>query len=305
MKKNPLTGFAFKKSERWKIFLIMRLTMILLVGFLFGASANSLGQYQMKVNMGETTYEELFREIRKQTGCIVMYNNDMLDKNAKVKADFDQIELKDLLHHVLTKRGLTFEINREFIIVMKATPKTDDVKKYRISGIVKDKKGEPMPGVTIKLDSMLLGTATDVNGKFVLELPVSSGNLVCSFVGYKTKKIPFKGNKDLVVILEEDISELDEVHVVAYGQTNKREMTGAISVVKAESIKGIPSPSIANLLQGRVAGMDVTNITEPPVAEELKSPFAGTTPSAWKADDDSRTPCGLLTGYLWPPSLPR
>ena len=56
MKKNPLTGFAFKKSERWKIFLIMRLTMILLVGFIFGASANSLGQYQMKVNMGETTY---------------------------------------------------------------------------------------------------------------------------------------------------------------------------------------------------------------------------------------------------------
>ena len=83
-------------------------------------------------------------------------------------------------------------------------------------------------------------------------------------------------------------------------------MTGAISVVKAESIKGIPSPSIANLLQGRVAGMDVTNISrEPPVAEELKSPFAGTTPSAWKADDDSRTPCGLLTGYRWPPSLPR
>ena len=129
MKKNPLTGFAFKKSERWKIFLIMRLTMILLVGFLFGASANSLGQYQMKVNMGETTYEELFREIRKQTGCIVMYNNDMLDKNAKVKADFDQIELKDLLHHVLTKRGLTFEINREFIIVVKATHKTE----YRVS----------------------------------------------------------------------------------------------------------------------------------------------------------------------------
>lgn len=58
----------------------------------------------MKVNMGETTYEELFREIRKQTGCIVMYNNDMLDKKAKVKADFDQIELKDLLHRVLTNR---------------------------------------------------------------------------------------------------------------------------------------------------------------------------------------------------------
>lgn len=92
MKKNPLTGFVFKKSERWKIFLIMRLTMILLVGFIFGASANTLGQYQMKVNMGETTYEELFREIRKQTGCIVMYNNDMLDKNTKVKADFDVID---------------------------------------------------------------------------------------------------------------------------------------------------------------------------------------------------------------------
>ena len=105
-----------------------------------------------------------------------------------------------------------------------------------------------------------------------------------------------------MVILEEDISELDEVHVVAYGQTNKREMTGAISVVKAESIKGIPSPSIANLLQGRVAGMDVTNIT---VAVEPKSPFAGTTPSAWKVDDDSLIPYGLLTGFPWPLSPPR
>lgn len=82
-KKSINRGSLSKKANVGKIFLIMRLTMILLVGFIFGASANSLGQYQMKVNMGETTYEELFREIRKQTGCIVMYNNDMLDKKPK------------------------------------------------------------------------------------------------------------------------------------------------------------------------------------------------------------------------------
>lgn len=66
------------------------------------------------------------------------------------------------------------------------------------------------------------------------------------------------------MMMKEDIQSLDEAVVVAYGTTNKREMTGAVSVIKADEIKGIPSPSIANLLQGRVAGMDITNMSGAP-----------------------------------------
>ena len=79
--------------------------------------------------MGETTFEELFQEIRKQTGCIVMYNNDMLNKNEKVDANFGKIELEELLEKILSDKGLTFEINREFVILMKAPQKREEQKK--------------------------------------------------------------------------------------------------------------------------------------------------------------------------------
>ena len=68
----------------------------------------------------------------------------------------------------------------------------------------------------------------------------------------------------MVVVLEEDIKSIDEVVVVGYGTTTRREATGAVSVVKAEELEGIPTANIANLLQGRVAGMDVTNMSGAP-----------------------------------------
>ncbi|MEI3422126.1 MAG: TonB-dependent receptor plug domain-containing protein [Butyricimonas faecihominis] len=75
----------------------------------------------------------------------------------------------------------------------------------------------------------------------------------------------------LIVTLKEKISKLDEVTVIAYGTQNKREVIGAMSTVKASDIKDIPSPSIANLLQGRVAGMNVTNMTGAPGGGEHQS----------------------------------
>lgn len=90
--------------------------------------------------------------------------------------------------------------------------------------------------------------------------------MLFSFIGYQTVKLKFKYEKDkaIVVKMKVMISNLDEVAVVAYGETTKREMTGAVSIVRADEIKGIPSPNISNLLQGRVAGMDVTNVSGAP-----------------------------------------
>lgn len=88
MKKNPLTGFVFIKNERWKLFLAMRLTIVFLFCFMLGGNATIMAQYRLNMKMGETTFEELFQEIRKQTGCIVMYNNDMLKQKRKGRCKF-------------------------------------------------------------------------------------------------------------------------------------------------------------------------------------------------------------------------
>ena len=138
--------------------------------------------------------------------------------------------------------------------------------KKMVVGIVTDQRKIPMPGVTVKIFGTNIGTATNAKGQFSLILPMEKGALEFSFVGYKSQKVNFTGvTKDsLRVVMEEDIQALDEAVVVAYGTTNKREMTGAVSVVKAEELQGIPSSDIASLLQGRVAGLDITNMSGAP-----------------------------------------
>jgi len=134
-----------------------------------------------------------------------------------------------------------------------------------VRGIVTDEKKVPMPGVTVRIEGTTLGTATDNKGEFKLQLPMKSGTLVFSFIGFKEKKIAFKvGQPRMTIMLEEDIEGIDEVVVVGYGTTTRRKTTGAVSVIKSEELEGIPTSNISNLLQGRVAGMDVTNMSGAP-----------------------------------------
>lgn len=137
---------------------------------------------------------------------------------------------------------------------------------YLLKGTVTDAKGVPLPGVTIRLEGTSIGIASDNEGMFTLNLPQPKGILVCSSIGYKTVKVSFiaPSTTPLLIKMEEAVSELDEVQVIAYGTQSKREMTGAMSIVKAADIKDIPSPSVGNLLQGRVSGMSVVNSTGAP-----------------------------------------
>ena len=125
---------------------------------------------------------------------------------------------------------------------------------HRVKGKVVDRKGVPLPGVTIRLDSTTVGSVTGQDGTFVLLLPEREGVLVFSFIGYETVRVKYsEGNTPLFVTLKEKVAALDEVTVIAYGTQNKREVVGAMSTVKGEDLEDSPSPSLANLLQGRVA----------------------------------------------------
>ena len=133
-----------------------------------------------------------------------------------------------------------------------------------VRGVVMDAKGSPLPGATVLLGGTYTGVATDQEGNFKIVVSEPQGFLTVSCVGYKSLKVAFTAGVSLKVKLEESISELDEVRVIAYGQQSKREMVGALSSVKAADIQDIPTPSVANLLQGRVAGMMVVNATGSP-----------------------------------------
>ena len=141
MEKNRCMGTKPIGNVLRNTFLVMRLTVIFVCLFVLGGRASVLSQYRVNVKLGEPTYKHLFEEIRKQTGCIVMYSDDMLDKNAKVKATFENVTLDNVLREILADKGLTFEKNAEFITIFKAAAAQQN--SIVLSGKVTDKAGNP------------------------------------------------------------------------------------------------------------------------------------------------------------------
>ena len=125
----------------------------------------------------------------------------------------------------------------------------------QVTGHVADATGEPIIGANVTVKGPTVGTITDIDGNFTLEVGSTDGTLVVSFIGYKSAEAAIKGKSPINVILQEDTETLDEVVVVGYGTQNRKSLTGAISDVKSESLTRSVSTTTAGALSGKIAGI--------------------------------------------------
>ncbi|MEG0795283.1 MAG: SusC/RagA family TonB-linked outer membrane protein [Odoribacter sp.] len=222
--------------------------MFFLFCFVCGGYANSLAQYRVNVRLGETTYKQLFEEIRKQTGCIVMYNDNMLNKHDRVRADFPDAALEDVLQKVLSGKGLSYEKDDEFIIIVKAPVAPQQ--KITLTGKVRDKAGSVLPGVSVFVKGTTVGVATDNNGAFKLELPsLNNLTLVFSFIGMKSKEVKISDSKPLTIVLEEDAQEMDEVVVNGIFERKANTFTGSVRTISKEDLKRVGNSNVMQSLK--------------------------------------------------------
>lgn len=135
-----------------------------------------------------------------------------------------------------------------------------------VKGQILDETGLSVPGANVVVKgNTSLGTVTDFDGNFTLSVPAGS-TLVASFIGYKNQEFAAVAGKPLVIKLVPDNEVLDEVVVVGYTTVKKSSITGAIGSVKADKLKDVTTPSVANMLQGKVAGVVVTPVSGQPGA---------------------------------------
>ena len=125
-----------------------------------------------------------------------------------------------------------------------------------ITGTVTD-SGEPLPGVSIRVKNTPTGTATDVNGRYTLTVPSEEAVLVFSFIGYATQELPVGNRRVIDLELAEDTRQIEEVVVVGYGTQKKINLTGSVASVSDTELTKRPAPSVQNLLQGKVSGMQI------------------------------------------------
>jgi TonB-linked SusC/RagA family outer membrane protein len=129
-----------------------------------------------------------------------------------------------------------------------------------VSGTVTDfKSGQALVGVTIIIEGTSIGTISDVNGRYTLNVSDDNARLVFSYIGYESQVIDLAGKTIVDVTMKEDVKALDEVVVVGYGIQKKKDVTGSIVQVKADDLENTASSQIASALQGKVSGVYIMN----------------------------------------------
>ena len=131
-----------------------------------------------------------------------------------------------------------------------------------VKGIVKDHSGEALIGVNVMEKGKTNGTITGSDGMFSLNVSGKKPVLVCSYIGYVTEEVPVIGQEMLTITLKEDTEELDEVLVIGYGTAKKKDLTGAISRVKAEKMEAEAPRSVQDLLRASAAGLSISMSTD-------------------------------------------
>jgi len=145
----------------------------------------------------------------------------------------------------------------------------------QISGIITDSNtNEPLPGVSIMVEGTRNGTTTDINGKYTVKVDRNS-ILIFSFLGYLQERVTIANQTTVDVKLVSDVKRLDEVVVIGYGVQRKESVTGSVASVKGDLIKEVPSANITTALQGRIAGVDMSQTSTKP-GESMQIRIRGT-----------------------------
>lgn len=135
-----------------------------------------------------------------------------------------------------------------------------------ISGVVKDASGETIISASVKVKGTAVGTVTNVNGEFKLDVPAGAKTLVVSYIGMRTLEVAIVTGK-MTITLDEDAQMLDDVVVIGYGTQRKRDLTGSVSSVGEKQMKDIPVSSVAEAMTGKLTGVQVTTTEGSPDAE--------------------------------------
>ena len=167
----------------------------------------------------------------------------------------------------------------------------------RLSGTVTEASGEPLPGVSVYIKGTNTGGITDPNGMY--NIVVTEGNtVVFSFIGYRTQEVVYEGQEVLNVTLEQDLIGVDEVVVIGYGTTTKKEVTGSITSVKAENFISGDLKSPIGAIQGIIPGLSIVNSNGSDPNQEYTLRLRGL-----NSFSGGKAPLILVDGVVWNQSL--
>lgn len=208
-------------------------------------------QQKVNIHVENGEIQNVFRQIKEQTGLNFIYDEDQVSTLSPVTLSMRDATVESVLKRLFDNTPFEYSYEKLSIVVKKRrTQLTTPTDEIQITGVVIDKNEEAIPGVSVIIKGTTLGTATDINGKFVIRIP-SRDNVVLQFscIGMQKKEIVIKDDKELVVILEESSESIQEVVVTGIYSRNKESFTGAFSSYSKEDLKMVGTQNIIQSLR--------------------------------------------------------
>ncbi|HEY0177912.1 MAG TPA: carboxypeptidase-like regulatory domain-containing protein, partial [Pedobacter sp.] len=159
----------------------MKLTAALLIVTIMQVSATGFAQVTYKKQ--DATLEEVFREIRKQTGYNVLWSTMNLRESSLISVDFKNTPLDQVLRESLANQNLSFTIEKKTVLIQRAKKHGAERADIVVRGVVKDEAGVPLLGAGVRVKGTMNSTSTDANGAFSITVPDEKTTLLFSYVG--------------------------------------------------------------------------------------------------------------------------
>ncbi|MCF2446973.1 TonB-dependent receptor [Dyadobacter sp. CY345] len=265
-------GKSYRLAIPAKLLLTMKLVTLLLMATLSQVTAIGYSQ-KISLDKRNVSVEAAFKAIESQTDYLFLYDKLDLPTSSLVSVRIKDATIDQTLNQLFKDLPLSYKIFKKNIVIKKEvktkeesviTPAEKPSFLQALSGKVIDEKGEGLPGVNIVIKGTSKGATSNTSGEYQIDITDKGTILVFSFVGYLTQELEVGSRTTLDVTLKVDDKALEEVVVVGYGTQRKSDLTGAISSIKAEDLKKLPTTSFDQAIQGRAAGVQVTQASSAP-----------------------------------------
>lgn len=241
------------------------LSRLCIIGALFLGSSFVFAQnQQVRLSGNNLTLKAAFKQIEQQTKLFVDYNIQDVNESRVIKKVPVGNNVKNILEQLLEGTNCSITFSNGHVIISKKTSTFSETKK--ITGVVKDEKGEPIIGANVVERGTTNGIISDSEGKFEMEIPIN-GVLVVSYIGYLSQEINIGNKKSINVVLIEDSKNLEEIVVVGYGTQKKANLTGSVATASMKDLTKRQVAQTSAALQGLIPGVTITQSSGQPGAD--------------------------------------
>ena len=265
--KKTQRALTFKNRSIYKLLLLMKFTIALLLVATMQVSAKTYSQERITLKLESVELKMALRQIEKKTIFHFLYNDDVVTSGQKIDVNANNSLVTDVLDNMLKATSLTYKVLNNNLVVI--TRKNFVFQEVKVSGRVTNSGGEPIPGVTVKIKGSAVGTSTDGAGYYTISVP-DDATLVFSSVSYSPAEMKVLGRTEINVVLQTSTKIIDEVVVIGYGTASKRDLTGSITKVSGKEIADKPNTNPIASLQGKVAGLSIVNNGTPGAAPDIR-----------------------------------